>query len=269
MTYEEGIDIDAEVKAIPSEDGEAKGAEAQALKEEDKPDSAVPLESRLADGKDEAALQKPDGDVGVGEESEVKDSEGLKRKALDRSQSSFIEDSAATKKAKDVEEVSHGTQVPSLCHTTDEQPVVPTPPAGSSGAGSAAAPPAKKPQASFASFSSKPSPFAASTSSPFASAGASSPSPFASAGASGSAPAPSIFTKSGFGNYSSSFSPFAKSSPKPNEPKENEEAESKTKESATDKSSFGDILKADTGAEEGDEADRVQMTEQDGELRSN
>lgn len=76
-----------------------------------------------------------------------------------------------------------------------------------------------------------------------------------------------MFAKSGFGNYSSSFSPFAKSTPKPNESKDDEEEEVEVKEPKKT-SSFGDKLKADTGADEDDDAEKLQMTEQDGKFPS-
>ena len=271
MTYEEGIDLDAEATAPVAQDEDDDGVELKLPPKEDKPDSAMSLETRSSD----ADQGEPASEASAGESSETKDGEGLKRKALDRSQSSFVEDTAAPKKAKDAEEVSHCSyraRFPIADRQSSEQN------ADSAASPDVPVPPAKKPQATFSSFSSKPSPFAAkaaspfgaaagaSSASPFASNGAASPSPFASAGASGSASAPSIFAKSGFGNYSNSFNSFSKSSPKPTETKEDEADETDVKEKTKETSSFGDILKADTGAEDEEDADKLQMTEQDGTL---
>lgn len=105
MTYEEGIDLDPEVKSAQAEAGKDDGVELELPEKEDKPDSAMSLETRLSDDQDKSVASKTDGvEGGVG--SEPKDGEGLKRKALDRSQSSFVDDDAAPKKAKDEEEVS-------------------------------------------------------------------------------------------------------------------------------------------------------------------
>jgi hypothetical protein len=115
--------------------------------------------------------------------------------------------------------------------------------------------PAKKPQSTFGAFSSSASPFASTSSA----------SPFAST----SKP---LSTGSAFGNYSSTSSPFARkppafasadatAAPVDEEKKETESTTEKTEEKSGN--SFGDILK-ESKADEGDDNEKVQMTEKDG-----
>lgn len=71
---------------------------------------------------------------------------------------------------------------------------------------------------------------------------------------------------SGFGNYSSPFSAFAKNSPSTptTAGKAGEESkEGEAGQAGPSKSSFGDILK-ETKADQGEVEDKVQMTEKDG-----
>lgn len=115
MTYEEGIDIDSEVKTTNVNGQEEDGSvELELPPKEDKPDSAMSLETRLSDG-DQPGLavgtKKTEGSKAEQSDSEIKEGEGLKRKALERSQSSFVDDTAAPKKAKDDEEVSKASRL--------------------------------------------------------------------------------------------------------------------------------------------------------------
>jgi hypothetical protein len=71
---------------------------------------------------------------------------------------------------------------------------------------------------------------------------------------------------SGFGNYSSSASPFAKAAPNGSEEEKEEKREEKSENTSKQATSFGDILKADTGPERTGE-EKIQMAEQDGECR--
>ena len=116
--------------------------------------------------------------------------------------------------------------------------------------------PAKKPQSTFGAFSSSASPFASTSSA----------SPFAST----SKP---LSTGSAFGNYSSTSSPFARkpaptpafastdAAPVDKEKKESDESSTGKPEKSGN--SFGDILK-ESQADEGDDNEKVQMTEKDG-----
>jgi hypothetical protein len=117
--------------------------------------------------------------------------------------------------------------------------------------------PTKKPQSTFGAFSSSASPFASTSSA----------SPFAST----SKP---LSTGSAFGNYSSTSSPFArKPAPTPafasvdaapaDKEEKKEVDESTTEKSVKSGNSFGDILK-ESKADEGDDNEKVQMTEKDG-----
>jgi len=269
MTYEEGIELD-------QRDGEDNGEEVSLPpKDKDQPDSAMSLETRVSEqdtevsdqGEAAVATQKTDTDESVEAAPAVKGEvnekeiagEGLKRKALDRSTSSYV-DEATTKRARDDDEVSH----PGACREVHSRQAE-----NDAATAQAAPPPVKKTQASFSAFASaspfasagKSSPFASGGASPFASAGAS---PFATAGASGSKP-PSVFgaKSSGFGGYSSSASPFVKAAPNATDEEEPEEKEEKIETAAKPSASFGDILKADTGPERTGEQ-KVQMAEQDG-----
>jgi Ran-binding protein 3 len=116
--------------------------------------------------------------------------------------------------------------------------------------------PPKKPQSTFGAFSSSASPFASTSSA----------SPFAST----SKP---LSTGSAFGNYSSTSSPFARKPPAfasadaaaaPVDKEEKKETESTTEKTEVKSgNSFGDILK-ESKADEGDDNEKVQMTEKDG-----
>jgi Ran-binding protein 3 len=269
MTYEEGIELD-------KREGEDEGQELPLPpKDKGQPNSAMSLETRVpeqgtevSENGEAVATQKTETDEVVDDgtaakaEADEKESasEGLKRKALDRSTSSYV-DEATTKRARDDGEVSYRTPRRDV-HSYQEKAAAPE---------QAAPPPVKKPQPSFSAFASaspfasaaKSSPLVSGGMSPFASAGAS---PFATAGASGSKPS-SVFgaKSSGFGNYSNSASPFAKAAPNATEEEEPEEKEANSDKTAKPSASFGDILKADTGPERAEE-EKVQMAEQDGEL---
>jgi hypothetical protein len=135
---------------------------------------------------------------------------------------------------------------------TDRQP----PPEAEKPAAPAPAVPTKKPQSTFGAFSSSASPFASTSSA----------SPFAST----SKP---LSTGSAFGNYSSTSSPFARKPPAfastdaaaaPVDKEEKKEVdESITEKKEKSGNSFGDILK-ESKADEGDDNEKVQMTEKDG-----
>ena len=123
MTYEEGIELD-------QRDGADDGQEVSLPpKDKDQPDSAMSLETRVSEQDTEVsdqveaavATQKTDTDESVeaapaakGEVNEKEMAgEGLKRKALDRSTSSYV-DEATTKRARDDDEVSHPGACPDV-----------------------------------------------------------------------------------------------------------------------------------------------------------
>jgi len=119
----------------------------------------------------------------------------------------------------------------------------------------ASAVPTKKPQSTFGAFSSSASPFASTSSA----------SPFAST----SKP---LSTGSAFGNYSSTSSPFARKPPAfastdataaPVDKEEKEVDATTTEKPEKSGNTFGDILK-ESKADEGDDNEKVQMTEKDG-----
>jgi len=116
--------------------------------------------------------------------------------------------------------------------------------------------PTKKSQSTFGAFSSSASPFASTSSA----------SPFAST----SKP---LSTGSAFGNYSSTSSPFARKPPAfastdptaaPVDKEEKKEVDATTTvKPEKSGNTFGDILK-ESKADEGDDNEKVQMTEKDG-----
>jgi hypothetical protein len=111
----------------------------------------------------------------------------------------------------------------------------------------AAPAPHKKPQTTFASFSSSASPF---------SAGLKHTSAFGSAPAQPIASSSTSAKPSAFGSYSSAFSPFAVKDKNKTKPEDNADGS---------KSTFGDILACTQDDAGKDKGDKLQMTTQDGE----
>lgn len=239
------------------------------------PDEAAPNGD---DGGKEVVIENPSGDHQMdkadagndsGEWVEIDKSEveadvpvegdGLKRKNLERSESSFVQgageiEGAGVKRQKDTPSVrSH----PHLVIYSAEFDVQPKPDALSK-----PEEPPKKPQTSFSAFATTASPFAAVRSAaPFATAPTSTSTP--------TKPSPSPFATSGFGSYSSTFSPFGskKAAPPPNPfDKDGGKDKDEEAEAGPSKSTFGDILTSGKHVEEEDEGEEQKrhMTEQEG-----
>ncbi|RSH92418.1 hypothetical protein EHS25_008833 [Saitozyma podzolica] len=279
MTYEEGAE-----GVEGAEGAEGVGSAEDVVEDEDLqqegPTGADVGDEQVTDGKDEWE------EIGNAEADEAraseKDKEGkeLKRKALDRSESSFAkDDETVVKRAKETpslgdeltaqpkpnDDVKTETAKPEADVDVESEPAAPAAPAEPTE-------PPKKPQASFGAFSSVASPFAARTASPFASAGAgASTSAFGSA----STPTKSAFSGSGFGNYSSTFSPFAAKKATPafgagpaadKEEGKATETEAEAESGGASKagpSTFGDILQSSKADEAEEQEGKLQMTEQD------
>ncbi|WWC59716.1 uncharacterized protein I303_102278 [Kwoniella dejecticola CBS 10117] len=169
------------------------------------------------------------------EEVEGANGDNLKRKALNRSESSFAkqEDDLSSKRSKDAEittteanksvtaSPAKKSQTTFSSFASSASPFAsiksPTPPADASSSLGLAAPiPAKKPQATFGSFSEKSSPFASTTASPAATSATPAPEPSSEPTVAEPAPAPVPAKKpqATFGSFSSTSSPFAASSAK-------------------------------------------------------
>ncbi|GFZ51621.1 hypothetical protein JCM24511_09388 [Saitozyma sp. JCM 24511] len=268
MTYEEGVEG---VEGVGSAEDVVENED---LKQEG-PTGTDVGDEQATDGKDEwEEIGKAEADEARASE---KDKEGkeLKRKALDRSESSFAkDDETVVKRAKETpspkpnDDAKTETAKPEADVNVESEPAAP---AESAAAAQPTEPP-KKPQASFGAFSSVASPFAARTASPFASAGAgASTSAFGAA----STPTKSAFSGSGFGNYSSTFSPFAAKKVTPafgagaaadKEEGKATETEAEAENGGASKagpSTFGDILQSSKADEAEEQEGKLQMTEQD------
>lgn len=226
-------------------------------KEDDQPDSAMSISTRANSPGPATNIDQTNTDTEDTKTTSEEGKDGLKRKALDRSQSSYIENDVDTKRQKDEIEAVGSDRLLILAakpQTTEMKPLDPAEAdkvAKSTDTTPATAPaPAKKPQSTFASFSSSASPFATSSTSAFGSAASSSSTPAKPANA---------FAKSGFGGFSSASSPFARAKTSTSEASKEEEKGDKA-----GPSSFGDILARDQGADEDSAASKLQMTEQDG-----